>query len=277
MDTFIIERVKPYLRDGDVLSVITGNGIEPGTDLRGANHSMPNAVYRRVDMKIVNERLAGFRDALRGINIRYVVYTAGFDHIQEVIAGLSAESRSQVYGIDSAYEPYYMKEFCFDGIESMEYIEKISTRIHEAGFKAGISVTGSALWEKDEFSNFNYARFALNLDQMTVQTQGALAIDSRSGARGIACFRDRALKVLQKQNRDFPGLRNEIRVFPQITVGRETGDGPKQYSNAAPLSYCKKAVEAARACGFPGLSLFYGKDSQENMLKVVQAVRAAKA
>jgi hypothetical protein len=169
-----------------------------------------------------------------------------------------------------------MKEFSFDGIESMEYIEKISTRIHEAGFKAGISVTGSALWEKAEFRNFNYARFTLNLNQMTVQTQGALAIDSRSGA-SITCFRDKALKVLQKQNRDFPELRNEIRVFPQITVGKETGDGntgPKQYSNAAPLSYCVKAVEAARACGFPGLSLFYGKDSQENMLKVVQAVRA---
>jgi hypothetical protein len=69
MDDFIVQRVKPYLRDGDVLNIVTGNGISPGADLSKANHTVNLNHTRDVNMDEVNTRLARFRRDLPGIKI----------------------------------------------------------------------------------------------------------------------------------------------------------------------------------------------------------------
>lgn len=272
-DAFIINELKPYLRDGDVLNIVTGNGIEPGSDLGRARHDVKNPPYRFVDMKIVNERLARFGEALSGINIRYSVLTAGMDHLRLVIDCLSPAGRKQLDTVFYAYEPNFLLEFDFHGEASVRHLREAASLIRGAGFKAGAAPPTGCDLKETGFTNWNYGRFAQELDRMVLQTQASLAVDCRNRDLNLSNWKNYALNTMLKQFSDYPG---SCCVFPQVTMGAAVGDEVPAASRsgyASDLLYCKSAVNALYESGFPGVSLWYNLDANANVLETVRKMR----
>jgi hypothetical protein len=69
-------------------------------------------------------------------------------------------------------------------------------------------------------------------------------------------------------------------MYPQVTlgnsIGNESSGGNQANTNAASLIFCLKAIQAIKEAGFPGVSLWYGYDAQENMLSAVKTMRTAR-
>ena len=270
MDSFIIDSVKPYLRDGDILVVVSGNGIEDGADLSKAAHNVTNANYRTVNVAEVNTRLATLKAALADIDIHYVVYTAGIGHIQEILAGLNEASKAQLAGITSGYEPNYLLEFTYNG-QDFKYIQDAAKLIRDAGYEAGLGPSGRGL-SSNQFIGWNYGQFAQRLDEMIVQTQSHLAKDARDRNLNVTNYKNVALNPLLSQMSQFPG---NCRVYPQVTIGLgiEENTAEESNTNAAALAYCIQGVKAIYAAGFPGASLWFGYNAMDNMLELVKTIR----
>lgn len=273
-DSFIINHVKPYLRDGDVLNIVTGNGIEPGSDLGAAGYEVINPPFRYVDMKIVNERLARLKEALPDVNVHYTVLTAGIDHLHQVIDGLSEEGRKQLDCIFYAYEPNFLLEFNYDGEASVNRIREAAGIIRRAGFRTGAAPPTGLDLKETGFKNWNYGRFAQELDRMVLQTQASLAVDCRNGDLGIPNWTERALNPLLAQIRGYPG---KCVIYPQVTMGAFGGDGvpaAAKIGYASDFQYCREALNSLYRAGLPGVSLWYNIDANNNVLELIKTFRS---
>jgi hypothetical protein len=289
-DNFIIG-MKPYLRDNDILVIVSGNGIDTGglpAAQRPANiplgstwlsvtakHNASNPNYRAVDTAEVNTRLAKHKAAFSGINIHYVVYTAGIGHLDEIISGLSAASLDQVDCIFSGYEPNYLLEFSYNGLDT-SYIDQAAALIKGQGKLAGLAPSGRG-FNSPQFLNWDYGIFAQKLDEMIVQTQTYLADDSRKGNLDIPNYRNAALSRLRPQLAKAPACK----VYPQITISTQVYKHPDETTgnrNEAALIYCVKGIQAIRDAGFPGASLWFSNETESlnNMRTLVQTMRVAK-
>ena len=275
---WMIENLGPYLRDGDVILQVSGNGIAHShrPDWSGAWHPVTeaNVNERTLDMTEVETSLERLRNAFPDINIHYLVYTNGYDNIETVISELSPQARAQIAGITSGYEPFYLLEFSFDFIRAREYYTHISSMIKGAGFSnVGTAVTGGALNPSNSYIGYNYAALTEQVDEMIIQTQTYLVADSTNRDLDINNYMRIVINPLVQQ---FGQNINRIPVYPQVTVGTARGDeadGGASGSNAASLLYCIQAVKAMRDAGFAGASLWWTNPSLDNCLEIVRTMR----
>ena len=274
MADHLILQVKPYLRDNDSITVFTGNGFDDESEKDTAlTPPGPTNTFsiQKVNTSEVNSRLALLKTGLATIDIHYVVYTAGIEHIRQVIDGLNSASKAQLSGIAYGYEPYYLYEFEFDFNKTLTHITDASLLIRQEGFLAGSGPAGRFLRD-NELKNYkwNYGEIAQLLDETIIQTQTILRQDFQAGNLDLPEYR-RILKRLKDQLEQYP---NTCKVYPQITIndGQAATGGNV---NAAPLEYCIEAIKVIKEFGFPGASIWYGGTEavMANMLNLVKAAR----
>ena len=273
MDDYITGVIKPYLREGDVLVLVTGNGVPPGDgDKVLEPFSRKEINYRAVDMDEINRRLAGLKEKLKGIEVKVDLYTAGHAHLKEVIAGLDPAHKDFIFGIHYGYEPSYLPEFRHDADLSVELMKEAARLIRDAGFKACAAPSGRGLSDDNRFSTWNYGRFAQVFDEMIVQTQSRLRSDAIAEDLNIPSYKLAASKLYHQIKREYPSL---CRVYPQITISdsAKAGGVNKVNTNAAPVQYALEGFKFLKALGFPGASFWYSTGSQPQMLAIVKYFR----
>lgn len=268
MDDFMIFKVRPYLRDGDVINIVTGNGVSENAIMLEQNAR--NSPHRNVDMNEVNQRLNKLRKTFSGICLKYTIYTAGLNHIKEVAGGLTPENKTALTGIFYGYEPNYLSEFQYDIKKSVEHVRDAAHLIREAGFLAGSAPTGRGLSESTEFTGWNYRLFADQTDMLIVQTQTFLKTDYINNDMKLPKFKS-VIALLKQELAE--GHQSSCIVYPQVTTSpsRERNNG-----NGAPAQYCVAAVRVILDGGFKGASLWFGDSvvAMDSMLAIVKAFRS---
>ncbi len=142
-----LERLRPFLRRGDLVMLVSGN------------------VERPLDLDWIGESLA----FLEGYRQPVLVATAGHAHLERL-----ASARPRAAGLVYIYEPGFgnVPEFSWEADATIRNLQRAAEIVRAQGLGVAFKPTGRPLFQAYLFKHgWDYGAFAERVDALFVQTQ----------------------------------------------------------------------------------------------------------
>jgi len=249
MDEGLVNHIYPYLRNGDIITIVQGNG---------------NDMSATGEIDKLNQRTSYLQSMMSDKNLLWTCLCAGITNMEIIAQNISPSKISCIfydYESNKASEPEFTTSFA----DSIFNIQTAQTSARNYGFLSGTAPTARGLFDygyKEE--NWNYGEIAIEVDMMIAQLQSRLKDDYNRQDMGLTAYRFYAVKLMHQ----LVGAGTTASVFPQVTVLSQ------ENPNGAPVEYCIEGIRVLMEQGFPGTSIWFSPSSVSLVVDVLKQFRS---